>query len=458
MKLVKAILLFVLIGTQMSFAQDDLNIFGYFQGYYNHYSKYDVHYPINPFLNGGNPEGTSKSEARSSFLSQQLNLFFVKDFSGNWGEFTSFVNFEITSQYSSDKSWGAFNLEEAWVKYSYNTAFNAKIGAIIPTFNNLNEIKNRTPLLPYIFRPFVYEANVPELISFEDFIPENAFLQIYGFTSLNENINLNYAFYLGNSESSYYTSEPVGIINPGTDSSKFKMVGGRLGVSSTEFKVGISGTYDRDNQMEIFNDPLLGSANPSGIVLPNMDGNLPRIRMGADFSFNYNNFVFEAEYISVNYSITDAQKNYFASYKDNLQTALVSVGGQAAQLQGEIAADPTNPLNAVKALQLVELSSFADELGARVQDKIFLGKEFDKYTYYAMLGYNVTDSFMPYVMFSAIQDKFDYRLSGDAFTYSVGATWRPIYSVSVKGQYLNQKVDNIGFDINAFMFGVSVYF
>ncbi len=68
---------------------------------------------------------------------------------------------------------------------------------MVPTFNNLNEIKNRTPLLPYIFRPFVYEASVFDLFPVNELVPEQAFLQVYGFIPAGE-VKFDYAVYVGN--------------------------------------------------------------------------------------------------------------------------------------------------------------------------------------------------------------------------------------------------------------------
>ena len=42
---------------------------------------------------------------------------------------------------------GSTKLEEVWVKYRADRRFNLKMGMLIPIFNNLNEINNRTALL-----------------------------------------------------------------------------------------------------------------------------------------------------------------------------------------------------------------------------------------------------------------------------------------------------------------------
>jgi len=124
-----------------TFAQEKetpIKIFGYFQNSFQHWTTF-----------GERPR-------QNSFSLQQLNLFFQKDIGSDW---TAFVNFEFLNNFSSGRQWGSTKLEEAWVKYRANMRFNLKLGLLIPIFNNLNEIKNRTPLLPYIIRPLAYETS-----------------------------------------------------------------------------------------------------------------------------------------------------------------------------------------------------------------------------------------------------------------------------------------------------------
>ena len=95
------------------------------------------------------------SGTRNTFILQQANIFFRKQFNSR---FAAFVDLEFTNTYASTRKWGTFRLEEAWVRYQTSEEFSIKAGLLVPVFNNLNEIKNRMPLLPYITRPFVYEA------------------------------------------------------------------------------------------------------------------------------------------------------------------------------------------------------------------------------------------------------------------------------------------------------------
>ena len=113
------ILLALTTGGRSQTENQELNVFGYFQVLLDNGSKSLIHPRVN------------------SFSLQQMNLFLAKEISPS---LSSFVNFEVTNSYSSDKNWGSFNLEEAWIKYRHGNEFNVKAGLLIPAFNNLNEI------------------------------------------------------------------------------------------------------------------------------------------------------------------------------------------------------------------------------------------------------------------------------------------------------------------------------
>ena len=446
--LLTILLILLALSTKNNAQSSDLQIFGYFQGYYNYFSDFSINLPINPMLNSGKPIKQFSSTAKSSFLSQQLNLFFKKDFSGEFGEFTTFVNLELTSNYSSDNFWGAFNLEEAWLKYNYSDALNVKFGTMIPTFNNLNEIKNRTPLLPYMFRPLVYEIYVADIIALEDFIPEQAFMQIYGKLDLSENLEFDYSAFIGNAEKSYVAQKISGAVLPGLDTSKFKTVGGRIGLKYNRIKMGISGTFDRDNQNKIFNQSILNKPNYSGTYLAPLSGDLPRIRLGADLSFSVADFIFEGEIIAVKYNISDEQKNYISTYREDVQNALVNTVGAITQISTQIQTNPSDPANSVRLLQLSQLSPFAKSLSENVTETANIGTELDKLFYYFMLGYNVTDKMLVYGMYNSLQDKFDVTTGTKLELYVLGMNWTPIPSVTIKGQYSHEKIADAGLDID----------
>ena len=245
-----------------------LKVFGFFQASYVHISHL-----------GGVGD-------RSSFNTQQLNLFFQKDLTKNW---TSFVNFEILNNYSSNKQWGSMNLEEAWIKYNCRPEFTLKLGLQIPIFNNLNEIKNRTPLLPYIVRPLAYESSFGEIMNLEEMTPERAFFQVNGFIPVSK-IKLDYAAYLGNSPN--INNNPANG-QTGVDTTDTYLFGGRLGLRVSDLKFGLSATYDKSNTYR-FIEPVLN-------VPVRFLEKIQRIRIGSDLSYDFKSLRLESELIKVNY-------------------------------------------------------------------------------------------------------------------------------------------------------------
>jgi hypothetical protein len=223
---------------------------------------------------------------------QQLNLFLQKDLARDW---TALVNFEVLNNFSSSRRWGSFNAEEAWVRYRASRQFNLKVGLQIPVFNNLNEIKNRMPLLPYIVRPLVYETSFNEFIAIEEFLPNRAYIQAYGFIPSGR-VKIDYAGYVGNSpniNSQFDNEETNNERQTGVDTTTTFLFGGRVGLRYKELKAGISATHERVNYFKSLGK-LLGE--PSSKF-----EELPRIRLGTDVSYRLGDFSFEGEYISVVY-------------------------------------------------------------------------------------------------------------------------------------------------------------
>lgn len=249
---------------------EDLRLFGYFQGRLLYSNEKGV------------PEGP---EQKAGFTLQQLNFMFAKDFGS---DFSAFGNIEMTNSFSTENTWGSLKLEEAWMRYNYSSAFNVKVGLQIPIFNNLNEIKNRTPLLPYVGRPSVYETAFSELLPISVFVPQQAFFQIYGALPV-LGARVDYAAYVGNQDA-FITSAPVGSAIAGSDTTTAKLVGGRLGLRYKSLKAGVSGTIDHDNLSFL----SLGEVN--------------RRRLGADLSFTFKRFFFEGELIAVLYDPTELQQ------------------------------------------------------------------------------------------------------------------------------------------------------
>ena len=271
MRSFRYVLLFIIICFYNIYSQTEespFKAFGFFQTQFTHQTE----------------SGASRG---NSFSTQQLNLFLQKDLAKDW---SSLVNLEFLNNYSSNKMWGAFNLEEAWVRYYANQSLNLKIGLQIPIFNNLNEINNRTPILPYIIRPLAYETSFSEFIDVEGFLPKRTYLQLYGFIPAGK-WKFDYAFFIGNSPNiaTYESHSPNG--QSGIDTTDFFLVGGRLGLRFKELKLGVSVTQDR-----IIDYNYLGTR----IELPpeSIDG-LRRIRLGGDLSLHLWNFDLEGEIIEV---------------------------------------------------------------------------------------------------------------------------------------------------------------
>ncbi|UCH85002.1 MAG: hypothetical protein JSW50_04740, partial [Candidatus Latescibacterota bacterium] len=247
-----------------------IKIFGYFQNTAQHQrlSFFDI-------------EASSQT-----FLVQQLNIFFQKELSGQW---TSLVDIELINSFSSQRQWGALNLEEAWVRYRMNKHFSLKLGLQIPIFNNLNEIKNRTPLLPYILRPLVYENSLSEIVPVEEFYPPRAYVQTYGFIPIG-GLKFDYALYAGNSPN---INSDIEKGQTGIDTTNSYLGGGRVGIRYREIKTGLSATYD-----EISLTP--GMESFLNVPYSRLE-KLPRVRLGGDLSYTFRNLYFEGEIILVYY-------------------------------------------------------------------------------------------------------------------------------------------------------------
>jgi len=339
----------------------------------------------------------SISKANNSFDLQQLNLFFSRNLGSG---FSAFVNFELANSFSSSRSWGSFNLEEAWLKYSYSQELNVKIGQLVPTFNNLNEIKNRTPLLPYVMRPLIYESTYYTMINVAPFLPERAFVQVYGSKNISD-LKLDYAVFGGNSDVTYANSKTGDNWTDGNDTTSFKMVGGRIGLRGYGAKLGVSSTWDR-YRAAIVKDNY-------GVIKSTMFlGNVPRLRLGIDFSYTGYGFFFESEVILVNHDVSQASQD---SLNRISQPVKVPVG-----------VTPAGPI----------FATFASPYG----------NSFDKSFYYGTLGYEFTDKLYAYVGMSKMHDDFN-KVFDATKIYTIGGGFKPVESVVFKLQYYNMDLGEV---------------
>jgi len=298
-------LIIALAGTV--FAQSDIQMFGFFQ---SSLTKLDGNYSVISTV----PKaiyGTDKlllqgkTEKYNSSSLSQLNLFFRKELNNN---ITAWVNFEVLGNFNSSKNWGSYSIEEAWVNYQSSDAFNIKVGLLIPRFAYLNEIKNRMPLLPYITRPLVYEAS-NQSIEASNYIPEKAFIQASGYIPLGD-ITLDYSAFIGSSESSYILAESKGTT---TDTTNFKLFGGRVGIKSSTFHLGVSTTFDKNNLQKEFKEDV------------------NRTRIAFDLGYSTSGLFFEGEYILVKLNPKNTTKDldklfYYGTLGYNITDDLFAYG------------------------------------------------------------------------------------------------------------------------------------
>ncbi len=262
----------------------DLKIFGYFQNTLRQiYDEED-------------------DQHSNSFSLQQLNVFFQKDIATNW---RAFISIEFLNNFSSGRQWGAANLEEAWLRYRLSEKFNLKFGLLLPVFNNLNDIKNRTPLLPYITRPIVYETSFSEFFNVEQFTPGRAFVQAYGFLPFGNSAKFDYAVYLGNSPNINDNPEKG---QTGIDTTSTFLAGGRIGLRYGDLKIGFSASRDNDNQLVPARDVFDLGGDTSRFQ------EVPRLRLGNDVQFHYDRFSLEGEtifYRLANESEVDIERFFY---------------------------------------------------------------------------------------------------------------------------------------------------
>ncbi len=283
-KITRLILYLMLVFGPMQLAigqlsEGPIEIFGYYQNSFEY-------------------NALSNQRDYTTFMTQQLNLIVQKDLAAH---FRSFVNFEFLNTFDGSLGWGSASLKEAWVRYDAGHHFKLKLGLQLPVFNALNEIKTRSPLLPYIVRPIVYETSLKEIVNIEEYVPEQAFVQAYGVFPVSHS-NLEYAVFLGNSPN---VNNDITRGQTGVDTTRVILVGGRLGINRntfdsgfTEFGLGISATYDRVNNY--IGVPALFIDDPVELARAVKSyEDIPRWRVGGDFSVYWNRLYLKSEVIAV---------------------------------------------------------------------------------------------------------------------------------------------------------------
>lgn len=368
--------------TPLAHAQDDgLSLYGFFQTQ-GQYSNTEMA-----------PEFGGATNEEATFSIQQLNVFLANQFSPS---FSAFVNAEVRNTLSTGDGFGELRLEEAWLRYNQSPTLNIKAGRLLPTFNNLNEIKNRTPLVPYIFRPHVYESSYERTLPINQFVPDHAYLQAYGVIPVGE-VRADYAAYIGNGDITNLAQAGDPLMLAGQDTTLSKLVGGRLGARWRGIKAGVSATQD---------SPQHGGFSLFGQPMEDVDGlgEMDRTRIGADLSFTVGRVFGEAEYIGVFYGLDDEQQ------------ATIDAVSQAS--------------------------------GG------FIPNELDGTFYYGLLGVNLTEKLFVYGRY----DLFDEASFGEAVkAYNLGGGYRPIWPVVLKAQYHRADTPGI-FSADYFFGAVSVSF
>ncbi|MFO7446489.1 MAG: hypothetical protein R6W90_08985, partial [Ignavibacteriaceae bacterium] len=278
-KILVVFLAVVMSQSFVTYAQSDIEIFGFYQVRLSkEEGLYSLKGTLPASLGGATMQLSGDEQNQLSPAVQQLNLMFRKEFSS---KVSTFLNFEMINNFSTEKGWGAFNLEEVWLNYEYTSNHSIKGGLLIPKFNSLNEIKNKMPLLPYIFRPLAYEPTLRAIVNPSDFLPERAFVQLQG-RFFAEDLELNYAAFAGASESDYILSNTEeGATGSGTDTTNFKLFGGRIGINYDNLRAGVSTSFDKDNHQATLQEDV------------------KRTRLGFDIGYSIFGFTIDAEYIKV---------------------------------------------------------------------------------------------------------------------------------------------------------------
>ena len=382
-------------------AQDELQVFGYAQPYFNTYSS--------EYGEPGPPQGEENFSYFTMGISQ-LNLFFQKGFGD---DFSAFINFELVNNYSSDRGFGGFSLQEAYLKWNYSDELKVKFGMLIPAFNQLYEIYNKTPLLPYVFRPKLYETNQGNLVDVFSFLPQKALVQASGVLNAGD-VKIDYAAYLNYPTNGFFSSKDndliPGYVAFGQSAVKYVGAGGRLGFRYDKLNIGVSAGIDKENRRNyrqtVYQKYSYYLDDSTAAVYADDNtslGDLNRFRLGFDLSFTIGAFTLSGEYLNVKSDVPSSSQEILDQWN--------------------------------------------------TEDPYFLGKGFDKSFYYGSLLYNISDKFFAYAMYDYMQDEADPFFFGeDGYGgYSFGGGYNLNDYVVFKVQYITnkakfdvQEIDNNG--------------
>ena len=415
----KFILLFAaFVFAQGAKAMDNVQFFGFIQPIFWHFQSDQDYWSKVKYNTGGVSQG---------------NFFITADFDDN---LSTFINFELINNFSTDKEWGAFNLQEAYLKWEPNNYVNLKFGQVIPQFNSMFEIYNRTPLLPYLLRPQIYEATIGNLVDIFDILPQKALVHLSGYMPVSDGVKLDYATYINHTVNAFHSS-PSNDLKPyyvayGQGASPYLGYGGRVGLRVGDLKVGISASTDKGNQSKFKwtegsypdnprdpKDPMDtdGDKNPFEQQTADL-GEITRIRIGADFSMKFAGFTLSGEYMMNKSNIDDHNVTFDDVY--DLDVA-------------------NKPIT--KTMSVKDFLKYANS-----KNKMFIGSGLDKMSYFATLQYNFTDNIYGYVMYDYLEDEINpYYFGTEGYKgFSFGAGWQVNDNVVLKAQLVqhNVKYDN----------------
>lgn len=445
------VLVMFLCSSSLFSAENDLKVFGFFQGRLST-SNVKTDFPGFP--------------TKNSFDLQQMNLMA----SNNFGDgFSAFVNLEFQSTYNTKEQWGSLNIQEAFAKYENSDGtLKFKAGLFLPQFNNMLEIANRTPLLPYIYRPLVYETQVGNIIDFDNFLPQKANFQVYGSYGLSDNLKIDYAVYTGNLSNNFIdkTDPSQGQIGASNQSTALTY-GGRIGISMTSssagsLKLGASYVIDKDKSKTINKVtgnlvPLYDGLINAGRLIQSADtavfqkdlatsittGDLKRAKMGIDFKYEIKSFTLTAELMTTTYSDVS-----------EIEKTLDSYGEPLDKVNSFIEAFPDSSVKA----------TFKSSIPSFLKTGRSTGSAFDKTFLFATLQYDFDDllneNIYLYVSYSKIVDKMAIFMVDGIEGQTIGAGWKVIPQTVIKGQYNHFHLDSKSgaYKENTVMLAVSVMF
>jgi hypothetical protein len=378
----KYLLLIIIIATTLSMtAQENTKFYGYIQPLIWHFES---------------NQDFGKNVTYNTAGIAQSNFFLTSDFKN---DLSVLINFELINNFSSEKEWGALNLQEAYLKWSPSENLNLKFGQVIPAFNNLFEKYNNTPELPYLLSPKLYEVTLGNLVDIFDNLPQKAIIQASGELPLNNYLILDYAASLNHSINKFHSS-PQNDLRPyyvsyGQSAESYIGYGGRIGLRSADVKLGVSVYSDVSNQRK-----FKWTENGDMVDL----GDMGRIKFGFDFSVRKNNFTLSGEFLLNKTSISDRRVDVKNVYENNRDTSFTTVD---------------NFLNY-----------------AHSKNRMFIGNGFDRTFYYISLMYNFTQDVFVYAMYDYMQDLVDpYYFGTDGYKgVSLGGGWKVNPNVVLKSQ------------------------